>query len=425
MIAESGEILELGLLFGENVDATTTDLPDVLSFQHKLIQEYIAAVYIAENINKGTFLDETFPTLDMIQTQREVVQFACGILATTDASPLTNHVAKVLGEYISNQINTEGHLPSANFPFLSSLQKEGDVSLINPYLNEYPACGRPLAQVLASTKLVYITGIDQNDPLQLNPCPDPARIVVKLSGERRTLSSERYDRLWQALGSVPTIVIALSLHKLDSAKEMKLGEFSQLKYLYLDPVDMVGMSDLREFALSIGSRAPQPPLIFCQLSAFTSYTSESDHKTSLPRSLLKALSGCNHLKYLTLSQCDLHDMLSILMVSPPPSLRVLKLCSCNLHAGDIYHLTQSFSNNKLTKLRELNLCFNPIGEAALSMLLQVINIKPHTLKELNLWKTGVYEIGSLTDLSWQFVNEWKKGKRKNIPVIWGMDDWIK
>ena len=316
VIAESIEILELGLLFGEDVDAITTDLPEVLSFQHKLIQEYLAAVYIADNINQGThdaFLAETFPTWDVIQNQREVVRFASGILATTDANPLTNHVGKVLGEYISNQLNTEGHLPSGNFQFVSSLQKEGDVSLINPYLTKYPACGRPLAEVLANTKLLYITDIDDNDPLQLNSCP--AQIVVEISGRIwRRFSSER---LWQALQTVPTNIIALSLCEVESAKRMKLGQFSQLKHLNIEPNGSVEMSELGDLAESIESWGSQPPLLFCSISKPPhTISGRPGPLMPPPRSLVKALSRCIHLRHLNLSSCNLHDKLSILMVSP-------------------------------------------------------------------------------------------------------------
>ena len=105
-MAESPDILKLGLLFGEDVDVTTTDLPEVLSFQHKLIQEYLAAVYIAGNIKRDkSLLKNELSTWDKIKGHKEVVKFVCGMLGQNDARPIINHVSMVLSELIEKEID--------------------------------------------------------------------------------------------------------------------------------------------------------------------------------------------------------------------------------------------------------------------------------------------------------------------------------
>ncbi len=433
VIAACPELLKLGLLFGEDVDATTTDLPEVLSFQHKLIQEYLAAVYIAENLSKGAsgaFLAEAFPTWDVLETHREVVQFACGILAMNDATVLTNYVAKVLHEYMLMQIDMGRALGRSQFrltTILPQFQKEGAVPLVNPYLTQYPACGRPLAEVMANTKLVYITDVDDNDTLQLNS--NPAQIIVALAFSRLPIHSQKFDRLWKALHVVPTNVIALSLDKVHSANRMKLACFSKLQYLeilnYYNWRDIVDKSEVTDLAFSIESWGPQAPLRYCHLSnkGELQYTVESKFTElepsqlpiipPLPRSMVKALSRCTNLKYLCLSGYTIRDRMSILMASPPPDLYVLHLAGCNLIESDINHIMQAFKDNKLTHLEELDISDNRVGVDDLHSVVEAISINSHSLKKIGL-------VGHVGDefQYWMYdqLDEWK-AKLPNIDMI--------
>ncbi len=221
----------MGLLFGEDVEATTEELPEVLSFQHKLLQEYLAAVYIAENARldpTSAFLTDTFPTWENIygpgyDKHKEVIQFACGILADTDASPITNHLGKLLGKLICTELVMEAthfvvlDLVSHAKEWLSLLnffQKS-----INSSLCQYPSCGHPLAEVLAKTELVYITGIAENDTLDLNP--SSSQILMRLE----EVYSERFDRLWHSLHSIHANLMVLHLFEVRGANVGNLRHF--------------------------------------------------------------------------------------------------------------------------------------------------------------------------------------------------------
>ncbi len=410
--AESENILKLGLLFGEDIDATTEDLPAVLSFQHKLIQEYLAAVYIAENTKPDTaetFLPGTFPTWEKIETHREVVQFACGILADTDANPdcITNHTAKVLAQHIHNELNAGKELPDSKpLSILRSCQKESGISAFNPYLSEYPACGHPLAEVLANTELVYISDIDKNDLLQLKP--SSAQIIVQLV----EVDSEKYERLWQCLYSMPSNLIALDLFSVRSTNVTILQHFPDLKYLHIQDCGC-GEVESENLAESMNSWGPQPQLIYCDL-----------WEVPIPRSVLSALCTCTNLLNLMLVHCDLSEKLSVLTASPPPVVRKLALLDCSLHAGDADHMTQAIREGRLSNLQNLDITQNPVGEVALGSLLEALYTRAHKRLELGLEDTGVDEHegnsegsddeesdvdedAEYTELSEQFVTEWK------------------
>ncbi len=378
------------------MQATTTDLPSVLTFQHKLIQEYCAAIYITENVTKNEaskFLAQAFPSLHKIETHVEVVKFTCEILGETDASPITNCVAKVLANHTNDQLNT-GHRPSLqdSLSLLESFQKEGKVStVINPHLCEYPKCGHPLAEVMANTELVCITDIDKKDTLQLSH--SPAQILIKL----QKVDGKEYEKLWQAFHDIQGNVIALDLKRVSSANVTRLGHLPQLKYLNIISCSKASGEDLAE---SIKAWGDQSQLTYCYL-------------WSMPvlRSVMTALCKCTHLIHLAFRSCNLHDKLDAFMACPPPILRDLLLPKCSLHGADVDHITQAITEDQLTHLEQLNIQDNPVGEVAVGHLLEaLISTRPHT--QLNLWLngTGVDEESDEdenTSLSKQFVSEWK------------------
>ncbi len=136
---ESPDLLNLGLLFGQEVDignVTTEELPEVLNFQHKLIQEYCAAIFIAKQVRADpSYLNTTFPTLDKIRKYGEVIRFTCGLMAG-HARPVINHMGKILARETIDKLNNGDDLMD---PYLHVLfdfcQEEGRVSNINPYIS--------------------------------------------------------------------------------------------------------------------------------------------------------------------------------------------------------------------------------------------------------------------------------------------------
>ncbi len=339
-------------------------------------------------------------------------------MADTDASPVTNHVASVLVHITYNELDSGKEPPimksaivkDTRLPLLESFQKQGNMStVINPHLCEYPSCGRPLAEVLANTELVYITDIDENDPLQLSP--SQAQIIVKLY----KVEGKEYDRLWKALYDIHANIIALLLQEVRSANVTRLGHLPHLKYIKLWHCSEASGEDL---AASIEAWGDQSHLTYCHLQSMP-----------ISRSVMTGWCKCTHLIHLDLRYCTLHDKLDVFMASPPPALRDLILGGltggCSLRGSDVDHITHSIKAGRLTHLEDLEIEQNPVGEVAVGHLLEtLISTRPHTQLKLNLYKTGV-EKGSdedrkrLTQLSKQFVSEWKaKLKDTNIKVDW-------
>ncbi len=364
VVAESDEILQLGLLFGEDVDATTSDLPAVLSFQHKLIQEYVAALYIAEQVqmeDPSTFLTEAFPTWEKIENHREVVLFTCGILADTDASPITQHVAKVLNEHTKSQLN--GGLQMSVmipefFQLIASFNVEGNVSTDNPYITEYPQCSRPLVDILANTELAVITSLNENDTFQLGPCS--ADILLNVSRKEEG----KLRRVWETLPTTHyTNINALYTTQIRT-DTIPLSHFAQLKHL---SIINIREGDHEDLVQSIDSWGPDPPLTYCRL-----------RKVIIEGSLITALCKCTYLLCLNLAECNMKDKVCVLMDHPPPVLRDLNLGNGSLCASDVDHLTQAIKNDKLKNLKKLDIRCSPVGEDAVNSLLEAISTRDYS-----------------------------------------------
>ncbi len=417
---ENADLLKLGLLFGDEIDSTTTDHPEVLSFQHKLIQEYLAAVYIVENIKhdpSAAFLKEAFPTWEKIEIHREVVQFVCGMLRETDASTITNHAGKVLREIIQKGIN-EGSISccigNTNFELLKTFQKEGNVSLISPHVSWYPGCECLLNEVLPRTKLTVINGVNKKETSQPNASSTPIILVLKVTGR------DGHDRLSQnisisflidCLNSMQANVVAIRFEDIDMAKQSNLKPFSQLKYLHISGVEDC---ELEGLAQSIESWGPHPPLLHCQL---ISENKQFLKVQSTPKMLLTGLSRCKQLRHLDLCCICLHNMLSLLLASPLPALKKLGISICSLMCLDMHDMTEAFKEGRLPMLEELDMHQNPIGETALGSLCHVILTTPHVLKKLDLGDTGDTKLIWFARLSDKFISEWKD-KLMHIDVVW-------
>ncbi len=422
IISESEDILKLGLLFGEDVGATTEDFPAVLSFQHKLIQEYLAAIYIAEKSQwdtTATFLKEILPTWEEISNHHEVVQFACGILGENDADPLIAYMAMFFKKHIYEELSQIGRIIQGsvkpNRIILASCQKESGTKCM--YLSVYPDSRHTLGEMLDNCSLVYIDDIEEKDALQLNP-NSPAQIIVdrqenyqdKLDRDKKIISywgnSEKFDRLWQALYSIRANLTVLVLDNFASVNVTKISHFPNLRYLSITSC-ICSEEAGEDLAESINSWGPNPKLISCVLN-----------NVPMPRSVMIALCKCTELERLSLACCDISGKLSEFIASPPPALIQLVLAHCSLNASDIDHITQAIRVHRLNHLQKLLIPGNHVGEGAVGSLLKaLIAARPKKQFLLDLCDTAECENDLI--LSEEFRNEWEpKLKDNNIVVNW-------
>ncbi len=348
---------------------------------------------------------DIFPTWDKIENHREVVQFACGLLAESDASRLVNHVGWALTQYTNNQLNagvklsvTGLHDSCMLFSLLDKFEEEGkDPKRFHPYFCRYNTCGHSLEEVIENTELAYIEDIIGHD-FELNP--SQAQIILNF------FYSENFDEAWHALKTMQAKVVALHYRGDVIGKVTKLSNFSGLKYLHIKKCDAnYYTTAVDDLAKSIHSWGHEPVLTYCHLELKELGPDE--------KSFLTALCKCTHLVYFHLEGCYLRNNLHILMDAPPPLLRYLALNDCSLDASDVDSITEATKGDRLPNLEELDISENTVGEDAVGALLEtVISTRSQKQLVMKVFHTGYYLIDRgddeiISDLPEQFVSEWK------------------
>ncbi len=108
MLAAAGtEALELGLLMTEEQDITSEDDEELYSFQHKLIHEFLAALYVSQEITLNVdFLNENFATCRDIEKHIEVISFCINIIASSskDAQSIVTFATGMFAERVGKQL---------------------------------------------------------------------------------------------------------------------------------------------------------------------------------------------------------------------------------------------------------------------------------------------------------------------------------
>ncbi len=371
------DLLKLGLLFGQEVDLATEDLPEVLSFQHKLIQEYIAAICIARQIKAdAAFLNTAFPSWEKIEMHREVLRFTCGLLADHDASPVANHIASILVKHTHDQlligVNLLTIVQNESQDIIESCNIEGHQSALNTNLSVYPSCGWHLSEALKHSRLVLINGVNEHDPLQLSASSVPVILNIrkgKCSGKQRELS-----RLMNALTS--SHINVQGIHNDIIWEDMcKISNFIQLKHIsvmsVLDIIDQMQVNDLTDSINSLNSE-PQLKSMNCILPMI----SDRDEANTIYVPFMKALKRCTQLKKLRLvSFGHMGDGVSALMEAPPQDLTFLAL---KCEDEDVKSIAEAVKQHKLDKLEELNIGLSElVTEAAvISLIKTVLTVRP-------------------------------------------------
>ncbi len=442
--------MKLGLLFGEDIEASSDDSPEVLSFHHKLLQEYMAAVYITEQIaTDDSFLMESFPTWEKIEQHKEVINFACGILSGSDATLITNHVAKIIAQRTQNELDS-GLEPALYREYedtaqslLSTFKREGCDIGKNPDFCKYSMHHeQSLLEVLKNISLIYFVqeheGISFNDHEMEQIFKDGqlssnAQIILHISH----LNHEDFQKLRKYF---KRNIVALKMNGVASPDVLKLGEFTQLKYLDITPKEKFTLK-AHDMVQSINCWGSDSKLRYLCLD-----------KMSIPESCLVAICKCPHLKSLILQSCSFGKGLSFSMISQLPALKMLDLSECHLNENDLAQITQASRENKLPKMEELvlNYCLlqhgalehvtqafrqgelqqieklkigdNPFGEQAINSLLEALLVnRCHKELELQLYKVDIPKIAGerSPDVSKDFASNWNKNHSGSKITITG------
>ncbi len=137
------------------------EIPERLYFQHKLIHEFFAALFIADIATHGDIPEEW---VTHILTFQDVAKYACGLLRGTEKADIfIDKLALFIVKNIKAKASRDPFRPHffRNFPgqgLLHELQKEANRGPFNRYFSEYPRCGLPLNDILSRASFVYIDG---------------------------------------------------------------------------------------------------------------------------------------------------------------------------------------------------------------------------------------------------------------------------
>ncbi len=423
---ESSDLLTLGLLFGEDVDAISSDLPEVLSFQHKLIQEMVAAYYIAEKVKVDpSFLELAFPTWKKVEEHQEVVKFTCGLVAQ-NAAPVINYVAKMNLDIISRESeNTDesaviqGLNIKDPYAFLATayptsekiLEHEDRLRFICKLLVESHTDATPLvnhvaevyvreiwealnrgkiASVIDDNRFMYVMQTLQNagKVLNVNPylcwypeyCGGLPLAEVLTNTKLAVITDVEEDDPLNVQHSTADVILNLQDNNKETCSKLVKALHSaqpNLLALKLDECD-TDEDAMEELAAYIDSLGPLPQLRYCYLGHYTSFP--------IPSSMLTSLSKCKQLRCLDMENCDLGSRLHILLSDPLPQLRVLVLDDTRLCAEDVEQIADCARRNKLPHLRVLDINENHHLGSRLHIL---ISDPPPQLRELELQETGL------------------------------------
>ncbi len=392
VIKESEDLLKLGLLFGQEADLETEDFPEVLSFQHKLIQEYLAAFYIAKQVeNDRSYLETWFPDFSAINSHLEVLKFTCGLLAISDATPVTNHAGHILANYALREFRDGGIgyrlFHGAIVESLQTLHKEGCVSSINQFLCLYPSCGYPLSEAIQNSRLVIIQGVDKNDSLQLAPSSVPVIVnIIHGNYENYADKEKEVNRLMKALSAAHINLQCILSSVIDDL--CKLNCFSELTSISYEGPNGGRMNEkhVKDLTASINSWGVESQLrvLRCSLPNL----SDSCRARALYTSFVKALSKCMSLELLTITCSNQADFVPALMGAVPPGLECLGL-GCGVSDKALESITRAVRQKKLQNLNVLGILvmehvgFSPPSETVvISLVKSFVDVRPDKRLEI-------------------------------------------
>ncbi len=424
MKTESEYILYFGLLFAEELQYSIDESTEILTFQHRLLQEFTAAYYICQQVihepDEGSaFLKRVIPDWDCITKQGiEVILFICNLLKKSEKSAvMVDHVGNCIAEHLNQKLESGESLIKSCSPtaisdeskhvrLIGILQEEVGLPKLNKNFSIYPECGHLLKDVLAESQMALFNGVitDQNAALvDLGPFPDNVNAKVIITN----VTVKFCNQLMKMVESHRDCIQAILLNRLSvnfspglqlsslpcSLRHLELvqcfiNEKWSCEQLGIALKDMVHLTrlnlrhnDMRQHGVHIAkaleAMASKSKIQHLNLSL-------NYFPIDMSSVLLSTLTKHTQLRELDLSVNTLEGCVPSLMQSPPPSLSMLDLNTCELNADDIRSISFALQQGKLLQIESLNVKGNGLSEsdAAVQPLLQVPRMKLH-IKQLS------------------------------------------
>ena len=344
-------------------------MPEVLNFQHKLIQEYCAAIFIAKQIRTDpTYLYRTFPTQQKIEKNIEVLVFTCGLLAG-DSKVVTDHIGNILSKANVDEVNNgEGLINPSLMWLLERCHEEGKVLEINPYMCFYPHHGHLLSQCLLESKVVFIHGVDDHDPLEITRSSAKVMLSVPAFEVRESTKKKTLELVTAIVSSAIDLQSITYFRALDDI--CKLSNFPQLKCI--DIWQSLSIQNVMDLIESIHNwKRPEIKKLSFQLPLLDPCDGPR-LAPDLLRNLMEALRKCVCLQELNLIMGGpLCGSVASLMQDPPKALKKLFLVDSGLQDDDVRSIAAAIAQNKLNELEKLSISKNhEITDAVVTELIR-------------------------------------------------------
>ncbi len=160
-MAEDEGLLKLGLLFGAE-DISFEEHTNLVSFQHRIIQEYLAAIYLTEEIkHSAQTIDVLFPTWNEAEKSYPmVVRFMTGL-----RPPILDCIASKFVHFVSQKHSEV--VSFVPFSYLTELEMEARASVIGH--NAICTLPRSGISVIEAVCLSQITILHDIENVQILP----------------------------------------------------------------------------------------------------------------------------------------------------------------------------------------------------------------------------------------------------------------
>ena len=378
-------VYNLGLLFGCDVNNYEENDFELVSFLHKIIHEYIAALYIVDQVEKDlSFLSRTFPTWTHIKKHIEVYRFCCGRGNEQSKSVFVDYFIKTMVDFTSDMMSQGWDRPTHVYTYKGDTYAERELELINH--SDTQELMVNLEEILREFKGtgLYSMPLSVNDIFVSNACVSQEDISKFISTRRLLVFDEQTSHHLTALFSKITSTMenenglrqGLLMNDLAPEKLQLVSEAlmttTNLKYVYLNKFEKLIPEHLKRILVKpieslyiIHSKVPEDA-----------------------KDLVDALTRCIHLKVFNLwsTQDITHDILKT--VGNMKALTYFSLDGCNLDSEKCQTLCNQLKH--LSQLEILEMPYNKISYHA-EFLSNAIKYwgSSSKLKRLNLVKCQI------------------------------------
>ncbi len=376
---------------------TPQGIPEVMTFQHKLLMEYVAALYLSEVIKKKPdYVKSVFPTWRDIEKHSEVFNFICGILKDAGSNHVVDHAVGCVIQHSLKQLEDGKFLSvfkdDRMFSSLDLIQQEAGSNNTNCEVFPSLRHSHSLSTVLSHAKFIVVKDLKGTtcDPTM----PIAQDIVITLAGDfpkykKKSWNSEEMAGTIKTLQKCRENIRAIQLFLCENetvnaiTSLMPATRLAQLhiESCYLSPENISSLKEMRQLIYlslqEIDSLASHGRHLVAAIEAWEGQSSlrkldllGNNLAPSVCKPLLAAVAtNCPKLEEIQLFRNTLTGSLDAFLQDPPPALTELWMNNTSPQTEDIESLAAALAGGKLQQLKVLDIRGNNLSETDADVLL--------------------------------------------------------